>query len=262
MIKQLIILFSFLCMISNASAEQFLLYHANKGVLWMHNGKKEAARRGIFIHEKESIVLTVKGDVMLIQDNGISVLLDEPGTYSFQKIKNLFQSAKSKNISARFFSYVFEKFLSGSEDEKQKVTAVVYRGKRAMLSPADSGFIFTNTVKLSWKPEQVNLPYKIRIQINGHVFDTIIRKQNFLTIPSWLLEKNADAVCIRWTCFPYDLKKTVPPPFVLVRPASGDAVVIQQQLKQLRTAYATKKDLLKVMEKDLLERWMELYQFQ
>jgi hypothetical protein len=251
------------CLFSSAAtaAEKFLLYHVTNEVHWTHDGKKENARRGVFIKEKESITVKTRGDVMLIRNDGKSLLLDQPGVYTFQKLKELFQSNRSKNASSRFFAYVFEKFLSNGENEEQKITAVVYRGKRAMLAPADSGFVFSKTIRLNWKPEQVNIPYKISITINGVLFDTLIRKQTFLSLPQHLLQKTNEPILITWTCYPYDSKQTKPPPFLLLLSSAADQTIIQQQLKQLRSSFAKRQRLLKTMENDLFARWLELYQF-
>jgi hypothetical protein len=74
--------------------DRYLLYHVNKEVLWLHDGKKEPARRGIFLQEKHTLLLSAKADVMLIQNDGKSILLKEAGNFSFQQIKNRFSKLK------------------------------------------------------------------------------------------------------------------------------------------------------------------------
>lgn len=245
-----------------AATDQFLLYHVNKEVHWLHDGTKEKAKRGIFVKANQSLLLNDQSDAMIIQQDGKSLLLNRTGTYTYSQLKALFSNVKKSNTSASFFSYVFEKFLSSNgKEEKQNIGAFVFRGKQPMQLPQDSVFIFTNKIKLSWKPEQATIPYKIQITINGNVFDTVIHKQNTLLIPEHLLPDNSQtAVRINWTCSPTGTKQEAPHPFLLLLPKKEDYEIIQQQLKQLQQSYAGKKQLLRIMEKDLLERWLELYQ--
>jgi len=247
---------------SLAATDQYLLYHVNKEVHWLHDGMKEKAKRGMFVKANQSLLINEQSDVMIIQQDGKSLLLNKTGTYTYAQLKSLFSNVKKSTTSASFFSYVFEKFLSGNgKEEKQNVGAFVFRGKQPMQLPQDSVFVFTNKIKLTWKPEQANIPYKIQMIINGNEFDTVIHKQNSLLIPEhWLPDNTQTAVRISWTCSPTGSKQEAPHPFLLLLPKKEDYEIIQQQLKQLQQSYAGKKQLLRIMEKDLLERWLELYQ--
>jgi hypothetical protein len=257
MIKSIIISFVFLVQsLFVLAADELLLYHVSKQVHWVHDGKKDAAKRGVFLLPKHSLVITAQSNVMLVQQDGKSMLLDKPGTYSFSQIKVLMQKIKAESVSKNFFAYVFEKFLSGDGDEKQKVAAVVYRGKKIMLSPADSSFAFS-TPLLSWKPEQSSIPYKIEIIINQTVFDTVIRKQTSITIPQRFL--NHQPQLIHWSCYPADSKQK-PQPYVLLIPKKEDAAIIQQQLAVLKKTCGSNTQLLRHMQKDLLEKWIGSYQ--
>jgi hypothetical protein len=240
--------------------DQFLFYHVTKSVQWVHEGKKEPAKRGAFLKSNQSIVLQELSDIMLVKNDGKSMLLNKPGTYTFQQIKTLFLKSKTTSASAVFFAYVFEKFLSGDDaEEKQKVSAVVFRGPKAMRSPADSVFIFSAPV-LYWKPEQVNIPYKIELKINGTHFDTIVRKQNSLVIPQRFLNNiGKQPVRIEWVCYPADGKQKAAP-FLMLIPKKADESIIQQQLLELKKLYKANSGLYKVFEKDLLEKWLDLYQ--
>ena len=238
------------------AADELLLYHVNKQVQWVHDGKKDAAKRGVFLLPKHSLVITSQSNVMLVQQDGKSMMLDKPGTYTYSQLKLLMQKLKAESVSKNFFAYVFEKFLSGDSDEKQKVAAVVYRGKKVMLSPADSSFVFS-TPLLTWKQEQSTIPYKIEIIINQTVFDTIIRKQSSFTVPQHLL--NRQPHLIHWSSFPADSKQK-PQPFVLLIPKKEDAKIIQQQLAILKKNYGNKPSLLRLMNNDLLMQWIATYQ--
>jgi hypothetical protein len=257
MIKSIII--GIVCLVQSMvvlAGDELLLYHVSKQVQWVHDGKKDAAKRGVFLLPKHSLVITAQSNVMLVQQDGKSMLLDKPGTYTFSQIKVLMQKIKAESVSKNFFAYVFEKFLSGDGDEKQKVAAVVYRGKRIMLSPADSSFVFS-TPLLFWKPEQSSIPYKIEIIINKTVFDTIIRKQTSIAIPQRFL--NQQPQLIQWSCYPADSKQK-PQPFVLLIPGKEDAATIQQQLAMLKKTCGSDTQILRRMKKDLFEKWLKSYQ--
>jgi hypothetical protein len=258
------LLFIFLVMLQSvahaAVHQQYLLYHVNKNVQRVENGKKEVAKRGMFIIPSHSIIVSQQADVMLLQNDGKSLLLNKPGTYTFSRISQLFKTGTTSSLSSGFFSYVFDKFLqSENADEQQKVTAVVFRGKKAMQLPVDSSFIFSFPVTLQWKPEQKNIPYKLQIRINRDSIDTIIYNQNSFLLTEHLFKTDSSAALLAWNAVPSDSKSAVRP-FLAILPAANDKEIIEQQLKQLRTAYGKDPSMLRLLEKDLFERWMEVYQ--
>lgn len=242
------------------AGQKYLLYHVNKNVQRVENGKKEIARRGMFLMAPHTIILQPQADVMLVQNDGKSLLLNKPGIYTFNRISQLFNSGNISSLSSGFFSYVFEKFLQNENaDEQQKVTAVVFRGKKAMQLPVDSSFIFSFPVTLQWKPEQKNIPYKLHIRINRDSIDTIIHNQNSFLLTEQLFKTDSSAALLAWNAVPSDSKSTIRP-FLAILPAANDKEIIEQQLKQLRTAYSKDPSMLRLLEKDLFERWMEVYQ--
>lgn len=242
------------------AGQKYLLYHVNKNVQRVENGKKEIARRGMFLMAPHTIILQPQADVMLVQKDGKSLLLNKPGIYTFNRISQLFNSGNISSLSSGFFSYVFEKFLQNENaDEQQKVTAVVFRGKKAMQLPVDSSFIFSFPVTLQWKPEQKNIPYKLHIRINRDSIDTIIHNQNSFLLTEQLFKTDSSAALLAWNAVPSDSKSAVRP-FLAILPAANDKEIIEQQLKQLRTAYSKDPSMLRLLEKDLFERWMEVYQ--
>jgi hypothetical protein len=260
MTKLFFILFFFQQAFAQAAEQKYLLYHVNKDVHWVHDGKKEKAKRGNFLLAAHSIIIPEQADVMLVQTDGKSLLLNKPGTYSFNRISQLFSSSKPSSLSSGFFSYVFEKFLQNeSVDEKQKVTAVVFRGRKAMQLPDDSSFIFSFPVTLQWKPEQKNIPYKLSIRINRDSIDTIIRNKNTFLLTEDIFKTDSSAALLVWSAAPSDSKSQTPPSLAIL-PAAADKDIIEQQLKQLRLAYSKDPAMLRLMEKDLFERWLELYQ--
>lgn len=243
-----------------AADVKYLFYHVNKNVYWQHDGLKEKAKRGNFLSANQSILIAELADVMLVQSDGKSMLLEKPGTYTYLQIKKLFSAAKANGTSSGFFSYVFEKFLSGgASDEKQRVSAAVIRGKHAMQLPADSSFLFTNSFVLQWKPEQKNIPYRIIIRVNQLLLDTVLRGKSSFTVPEKLLQGNT-ARLLKWNAFPSDSKQKQPEPFLYILPAAKDKLILQQQFNQLKKSYSKDQQLLRIMKRDLFERWLELYQ--
>lgn len=261
MTKSFLILFILLlCKLAVAAADQYLIYHVSKPVIWMHEGKKETAKRGVYIKPLQSIVLTDLTEVMLIQNDGKSLLINKPGTYTFLQIKKLFATSKTNSGSSGFFAYVFDKFLHGTEnEEKQKVSAAVFRGPNEMQLPLDSSFVFSTPV-LMWKPKNINIPYKLELKINGILFDTILRKQNSFTIPiRFLKNKDKSPLRIEWICYAADSKQK-PPFFLLLMPKKENELIIQQQILELKKSFKTNYSLYKAVEKDLLEKWLGAYQ--
>jgi len=261
MIKLLTITVSFFFLQQSKSADiKYLLYHVSNEVHWQHDGLKENAKRGMFLSANQSILIVQQADVMLVQSDGKSLLLDKPGTFTYLQIKKLFSTLKPNGVSAGFFCYVFEKFLTGgSDDDKQKVSAAVIRGKYATYLPADSSFLFTKTILLQWKPEQKNIPYRITVRVNQTVFDTVIRTKTSLTVPAKML-RDDEAMLLKWTAIPSDSKQKQPAPFLYILPSKKDRTVLHQQLKHLTNSYSREPQLLQLMKKDLFERWLELYQ--
>lgn len=260
MIKRILFLLIPLVTILHAGESKYLLYHVNKDVQWVHDGVNEKAKRGIFLLNAHTLILRQTADVMLLQQDGQSLLLSKPGTYSFARIKQLFNSAQKTTVSKAFFSYVFEKFTSAETEEKQQVTASVFRGKKAMQLPGDSSFLLSFPVTLQWKPEQKNIPYKLRIQYRQLLFDTVLISTSSFAIPDSIAPDSTGAL-LCWTAVPADSKMKASF-FLAIIPASADLDIIGQQLKQLRLTYSKQPDMLRLMEKDLFERWMELYQLQ
>jgi hypothetical protein len=247
-----------LCMIEAQATEKLLLYHSNKQVQWLHDGKKEAAIRGIFLLHGHSLIISQGAEAMVVQDDGKSILLNKPGTFTYEQVKLQIQKTKAESTSKNFFAYVFEKLLNDAGNEKQRVAAVVYRGKSAMFSPADSSFVF-NKPMLKWKTDNSSIPYKIEMQINGVLFDTVLRRQTTFSIPEHIISSNSStANLIQWRCFPADSKQH-PKWFFVLMPNQEDRPVILQQLSILKKTYSSQKELLRLMEKDLLERWLENY---
>jgi hypothetical protein len=261
MTKLLFILLLLQQSFAQAGANQkYLLYHVNKNVQRVEQGKKEIAKRGMFLMAPHSIIVQPQADVMLVQNDGKSLLLNKPGTYTFSQISKLFISGNASSLSSSFLSYVFEKFLQSNNDgDQQKVTAVVYRGRKSMQLPIDSSFIFSFPVTLQWKSEQKNIPYKLHIRLNRDSIDTIIRNQNTFLLSEQLFKTDSSAALLVWNATPSD-SKSEPIPFLAIIPAATDKEIIEQQLKQLRTAYSKDPAMLRLLERDLFERWMEVYQ--
>lgn len=259
MIKLFTISAFFFFVQAKAADVKYLFYHVNKNVYWQHDGLKEKAKRGNFLSANQSIVIAELADVILVQSDGKSMLLEKPGTYTYLQIKKLFSAAKAKGSSSGFF-YVFEKFLTGvSSDDKQRVSAAVIRGKHAMQLPADSSFLFTNSFVLQWKPEQKNIPYRIIIRVNQLILDTVVQNKTSLTVPEKMLQGNT-ARLLKWNAFPSDSKQKQPEPFLYILPAVKDKIILQQQFNQLKRSYSRDQQLLRIMKRDLFQRWLELYQ--
>lgn len=259
MIKLLTISAFFILLQGRAADAKYLFYHVNKDVQWQHDGVKEKAQRGKFLSANQSIIITELADVMLVQSDGKSMLLEKPGSYSYLQIKKLFNAAKTNSTSSGFFSYVFDKFLNGgSSDDKQRVSAAVIRGKYAMYLPGDSSFLFTTSILLQWKPEQKNIPYRIIIRINEKRLDTVIRQKTSFTVPATILDGNK-AMLLQWTAVPSDSKQKQPNPFLSIIPAEKDKRILQQQLKHLMKDSSKDPQLMRLMKNDLFERWLELY---
>ena len=245
--------------------DRYLLYHINKDVLWIHNGIKEPARRGVFIEEHHALQLSAKADVMLIQNDGKSILLKEPGQFTFQQIKSRFKKLQETGVTSAFFAYVFEKFLkAGNNETRQKITGVVFRGNELMAAPTDSSFKLDAPVTVSWKTKQRSIPHKISIRINGVIHDTVVRNQLQCTLPAaWLQASAEKGTLVRWKCYPSDSRQSEAfASWIFLVPTPADSAIISHQLQQLRLNYKTDPSLLKIMERDLLERWIELYQLQ
>lgn len=240
--------------VTNANS-QLLVYHVSKQVHWTHDGKKELAKRGVFLQPGHQISITPQANVMLVQKDGKSMLLDKSGNYTFNQVQLLMQKTKAESISKNFFAYVFEKFLSGDGEEKQRVAAVVYRGKTVMLSPVDSSFVFSTAV-LSWKPESVSLPYKLETKSNNEKFDTVLRKTTSLQLPNRFLTNLPQLVT--WVCYPADSKQK-PPPFHFLIPKKEDIIEIRNQLNALEKEFEKNQQLLNTMKQDLLIHWINKY---
>ena len=234
---------------------QLLVYHVSKQVHWTHDGKKELAKRGVFLQPGHQIIITPQANVMFVQKDGKSMLLDKSGNYSFKQIQLLMQKTKAESISKNFFAYVFEKFLSGDGDEKQRVAAVVYRGKAVMISPADSSFIFSAPL-LSWKPESVSIPYRLEIKSNNEIFDTVLRKTTSLQLPIRFFTNLPQLVT--WVCYPADSKQK-PSLFLFLIPEKEDTIEIRDQLNALEKEFGKNQLLLKTMKQDLLIHWINRY---
>ena len=234
---------------------QLLIYHVSKQVHWTHDGKKELAKRGVFLQPGHLISITPQANVMFVQKDGKSMLLDRSGNYTFNQVQLLIQKIKAESISKNFFAYVFEKFLSGDGDEKQKVAAVVYRGKAVILSPADSIFAFSAPF-LSWKPASVSIPYRLEIKSNNEKFDTVLRKTTSMQLPIRFLTNLPQLVS--WTCYPADSKQK-PPPFLFLIPKKEDSIEIRNQLNAMQKEFGKNQLLLKTMKQDLLIHWINRY---
>ncbi len=260
MIKTLLTGFIFLVLqqVSNAAEVKYLFYNVSKEVYRVNGSKKEKAVRGMFLTAEQSISISPLAEVMLVQSDGKSMLLDKPGTYTFSQVKKIFSTAKPGGMS-KFFSYVFEKFLSGGDDDdKQKVSAAVFRGKKAMISPADSSFVFSSPILLQWKPEQKNIPYRLNIWCSGKLFDTVFRNNSAFLYHTENFNNNQPGL-ILWYAVPKDNKQKEQAKFVYLLPLKKDIPVIKQQLKQLIASCKNNKQLLQLMTKDLLEQWIYEY---
>jgi hypothetical protein len=263
MIKLVLISIFFLLVLQYVEAAEvkYFIYHVSYQVKLKTNSKEENAKRGMFIsNSNQSLILTTLAEVMLVQNDGKSMLLNKPGTYTYVQIKALFNKMKPNNVTSAFFAYVFEKFIGGdTDDEKQKVSASVYRGKTAMLNPVDSSFSLSFPVTLKWIPEQKNIPYKISYSFKNQVCDTVIRGKLFLTIPEAFF-KYKKAGLLMWSAVPSDSKQPSPAAFICIIPLKSDVEIIQKQLKQMKLIYSKKTGVLRLMERDLFERWLEIYQ--
>ncbi|NCU06240.1 MAG: hypothetical protein GXC73_19970 [Chitinophagaceae bacterium] len=124
---------------------------------------------------------------------------------------------------------------------------------------ADSIFIFSFPVSLEWHPKENATAYKLHIRINKDSLDTIVRNKHSFVLPENLLKKDSSAALLAWNVNPVD-SKSEPVSFIAIIPAATDKEIVEQQLKQLRSAYSKDPVMLRLLEKDLFERWKELYQ--
>jgi hypothetical protein len=214
------------------------------------------AKRGVLLQPGHGITITPQSNVMFVQKDGKSMLLDKAGSYTFSQVQSLLQKIKTESVSKNFFAYVFEKFLSGEGDEKQRVAAVVYRGKNVMQSPADSSFVFSAPI-LQWKPESVAIPYKVEISSATEKMDTIVRKSAALQLPARFITKQAQL--ISWICYPADSKQK-PNPVSFLIPEEKDRIIIQEQIETLRKIYSKNPTLLRLLKQDLFMQWIHTYQ--
>lgn len=264
MIKQLllaIILWSQLLLLH--AGERFLIYHTKHDVRWIHEGITEKAKRGVFIQEKQQLVVAALSGVMLVRKDGCSLMIDKNGIYSFAQIQQLFRTSKQHSSTTNFLSYVFEKFTKGNENEdQQKVTAAVFRGQQIKISPKDSSFIFTLPILLKWEAHTPKIPHRIKISFDTVTLDTIVHGKNMLQITdSIFIKKNIRfPVMIHWTCENLNISNATFQTYHLLLPKKEDVSLIRQQLQSIQKANAGKKDLIRLLERDLFERWMELYQ--
>nr|WP_294903405.1 hypothetical protein [uncultured Lacibacter sp.] len=126
-------------------------------------------------------------------------------------------------------------------------------------APADSSFIFSFPISLEWHPKENATAYKLHIRINKDSLDTIVRNKHSFVLPDNLLKRDSSAALLAWNVNPVD-SKSEPVSFISIIPATTDKEIVEQQLKQLRNAYSKDPAMLRLLEKDLFERWKELYQ--
>ena len=126
-------------------------------------------------------------------------------------------------------------------------------------APADSSFIFSFPVSLEWHPKENATAYKLHIRINKDSLDTIVRNKHSFVLPDNLLKRDSSAALLAWNVQPVD-SKSEPVSFISIIPATADKEIVEQQLKQLRNAYSKDPTMLRLLEKDLFERWKEVYQ--
>lgn len=126
-------------------------------------------------------------------------------------------------------------------------------------APADSSFIFSFPVSLEWHPKENATAYKLHIRINKDSLDTIVRNKHSFLLPENLLKKDSSAALLAWNVNPVD-GKSEPVSYMAIIPAVTDKEIVEQQLKQLRSSYSKDPAMLRLLEKDLFERWKEVYQ--
>ena len=247
---------------SATTPEQYLIYHVNNTVTWLHDGVKEQAKRGVFIKPTHALQLANHAEAMLIGADGRSMLLKTPGRFTFQQLKQRFRTQHNQTVVSAFFAYVFEKFLMEGQNAgtKQKVAASVFRSEVMMQIPADSSLVTELPVKMSWKGNP-SIPYILSKESAGKTADTLLRKSTtFNATADWLGVTDKPAL-VRWKVYPADSKQAdAIAGYLFLIPATTDRNIVEQQLQQLRSSYAREPKLLRMMEKDLFRRWMELYQ--
>lgn len=242
--------------------EQYLIYHVNNTVTWLHDGVKEQAKRGVFIKPTHVLQLANHAEAMLIGADGRSVLLKTPGRFTFHQLKQRFRIQHNQTVVSAFFAYVFEKFLAEGNNSgtKQKVAASVFRSEIIMQKPADSSLVTELPVNMMWKGNPT-IPYTLYMQSAGKIADTLLRKATTFNATADWLGVTDKPVLIRWKVQAADSKQIEAIPWYLfLIPATTDRSIVEQQLQQLRSSYAHEPKLLRIMEKDLFLRWMELYQ--
>jgi hypothetical protein len=264
MIKRLllaIILWSQLLLLH--AGERFLIYHTKHDVRWIHEGITEKAKRGVFIQEKQQLVVAALSGVMLVRKDGCSLLIDKNGIYSFAQIQQLFRTSKQHSSTTNFLSYVFEKFTNGNENEdQQKVTAAVFRSRQIRTTPRDSSFVFTIPIALKWETVALNIPHRLKISMDSITIDTTIRGSQTYRISDSVIIKTSikRAVLIKWTCENLYSKDGNAQVHFLMLPKQEDIPLIRQQLKIIRKTNTGNPYLIRLLERDLFERWMNVYQ--
>lgn len=245
------------------AGERFLIYHTKHDVRWIHEGITEKAKRGIFIQEKQQLVVAALSGVMLVRKDGCSLLIDKNGIYSFAQIQQLFRASKQRSSTTSFLSYVFEKFTNGNEDEdQQKVTAAVFRSRQIRTTPQDSSFAFMFPIILKWETTSLKIPHRLKISMDSIFIDTTIRGSQTYRITDTAIIKTSkiSAVLIKWTCENLFIKDASTQTHLILFPKQDDIPLIHQQLKSIRKTNTGNPDLIRLLERDLFERWMELYQ--
>lgn len=180
-IKTYITCLFLLLVFTGYSQKNLVIYHVAGDVSILSNNKTSAAGRGNTISKGDKLMLRDGGVCMLIESAGKSIQVKKPGTYTFEAMQKLLQNAAKDEVTAKFFSYVYNNMFGSHDDNHQGVTPVVFRDQGLMVYPLDYAIVFSAPV-LTWKMPLRNLFVRVLIKDlnNNIILDTVVKKTTSL----------------------------------------------------------------------------------
>ena len=178
-IRIVTILFFICCTATVFAQKNLLVYHVN-GTVVIQDGKNSvAAKRGATISKTNIVSLGPSSNVMIVDETGRSVQLDKKGLYNYSKVLQLLNTAKSDNVTSKFFAYVYQNLLYKKKEEGLKVAPVVYRDKPFMIFPTQYSIIHSDSVRFAWRKNhpKATSRFVLKTESGDIILDTVFRSE-------------------------------------------------------------------------------------
>ena len=248
--------FVFILISASVSAQKnFVVYYVSGDVKIVSGNSSSVATRGNILSKENLLQVRAGAACMLIAEKGTSLQVNNPGTYNYEKLRQMLASAGS-NVTAKFFSYVYDNLFTGQKKDQLGITPVVFRGDVLMKDPGDYAILFAGEITLGWKPAgKIPVHVVVKDGTDKIIIDSFFKKATSMQAG---IAKIIPGNVYRWKAEERDTHQPKEVYFHFMLASKNDRAKIESDLKLLQDKNLSPQ-LKDQVKQDIFLKWQQYY---